>query len=208
MPSGGASLHTHALRAAAEPLWDNWRHWGRVVAGMVSGRRRNNIALVGLMGAGKTTVGRCLAARLQHHFLDCDAEIERRAGRSVLELFERRGEPFFRRLEAEVLAALAVRRGAVLATGGGIVLAAANRAVLKRCGAVVYLRVSLDHALCRVGGSASRPLLSDGDPGATLGRLLAEREPLYRAVADHEVDGGGMAATVAQRIIEQLGEAP
>lgn len=178
-----------------------------VSAGIVAERRRDNIALVGLMGAGKSTVGRCLAKCLQHNFLDSDAEVERRAGLSVSDLFKQRGEPFFRRLEAEALAALASQRRVVLATGGGAVLSATNRAVLQRCGVVVYLRVSLDHALCRIGVGSSRPLLRDGDPSAILSRLLAEREPLYRAVADYEVDGGGTATAVAESILEQLGMA-
>ncbi len=172
---------------------------------MMAVRGRDNIALIGLMGAGKSTVGRCLAESLQRPFLDCDAEIERRAGCSIAELFEGRGEPYFRRLEAEALAALAAQRGVVLATGGGAVLAAGNRAVLKRCAEVVYLRVSLEQALTRLSGSTSRPLLRDDDPSHTLRRLLAERDPLYRELADHEVDGDGVPAVVAQCIMDQLG---
>lgn len=166
----------------------------------------SHVFLVGFMGAGKSTVGRLLAAELGSPFLDLDHEIERQVGMPVPRIFEERGETGFRAVERDVLRALAQRPASVVACGGGIVLADENRAELKRQGRVVYLEVSAEEALARIGDVSGRPLLA-GDAAATAHALLGSRESLYRAVADIRVDTAGRPpADVAREIAVRLGE--
>lgn len=148
-----------------------------------------NIYLVGLMGAGKTTVGRTLARRLDMHFIDSDHEIQARTGVSIPTIFEIEGETGFRKREAQVIADLTKNTGLVMATGGGVVLNPENRALLKANGLVVYIDVSPE-ALCeRIRHDKNRPLIQVADPLARLQELHAQRDPLYREVADMVVDG-------------------
>jgi shikimate kinase len=141
-----------------------------------------------MMGAGKSTVGRRLASRLGRPFVDADDELVRRSGRSVREWFEQDGEAAFRTAEGALLADLLDAPGAsVIASGGGVVLAAANRAALRDHALVVWLRAGAPFLASRVRQKPHRPLL-DEDPGATVARLVAEREALYREVADVVVD--------------------
>jgi shikimate kinase len=144
-----------------------------------------HIVLVGMMGSGKTTVGRVLAARLKRDLLDTDALIEQREGRSVRDIFARDGEDAFRSIEMHVLAdALARPESAVIATGGGIVLRPENCSALHSSGArVVWLRADPAVLVERVKGGVHRPLLDD-DPELTLRRMHEQREALYREVAD------------------------
>jgi shikimate kinase len=163
--------------------------------------------LVGLPGTGKTTAGRLLAQRLGVPFADSDELIEARAGRSVREIFDRDGEPFFRTAEAEAIAAALRDFDGVLALGGGAILAAKTRSALVESGVpVVLLRADLAALLRRLGPASERPLLADDPPGR-LAALAAEREPLYRSVATTVVDAGrGSAAEVAAAIEDALAE--
>jgi shikimate kinase len=143
------------------------------------------------MGSGKTTVGRRLASRLGRPFLDSDAEIESRTGRTVREIFAADGEPAFRAVEAEVLAdALASDPPAVVAAAGGTVLDAGNRRRIAAAGTVVWLRADPSVLAARAATGAHRPLLDD-DPAGVLATMATDREPLYREVADVEVDVSG-----------------
>ncbi|CAA9234279.1 MAG: Shikimate kinase I [uncultured Acidimicrobiales bacterium] len=145
--------------------------------------------LIGMMGSGKTTVGRRLAAELGRPLVDSDAQVEARTGRTVREIFESDGEAAYRVLEREALVdALAEAEPSVVAAAGGVVLDPGNRAVLQEAGTVVWLRARPEVLARRVSaGRDHRPLLGD-DPLAALRRLDAERRPLYAEVADLVVD--------------------
>ena len=168
---------------------------------------RGNIFLVGMMGAGKTTVGRALAQKMQMRFADTDKVLVERTGVPVATIFEIEGEEGFRRRESAVLAELAGEPAAIIATGGGAILAAENREVMRRCGTVVYLRARIEHLWERTRHDTNRPLLATPDPRATLTRLLEERDPLYREAAHVVVDTGMQSAgTLAARVMAALGE--
>jgi shikimate kinase len=168
-------------------------------------RRRDNIILVGLMGAGKTTIGRVLARRLKREFRDSDHEIEARCGVTIPVIFDIEGEAGFRAREAQVLEELCAREGIVLATGGGAVLARANRRRLAGAGIVVYLHARPAELWQRLRRDRNRPLLATGDPRAKLEALYAERDPLYREVADLVAETGrGGAAALARELLARL----
>jgi shikimate kinase len=159
------------------------------------------IYLVGMPGAGKSVVGRELAARLGVPFIDLDAEIERTTGRQVPEIFEERGESGFRALEADALVKAGTQDPSVVACGGGVVLEPANRIKLRATGVAVYLDVPLEQLHARVRPAIDRPLIRrEGD----IERLLEERESLYREFAAHVVDGSGTPGEVAAAIEEEL----
>lgn len=141
------------------------------------------VFLVGPMGAGKTTIGRHLAAELSLPFIDTDHEIEQRCGADIPWIFDVEGEEGFRTREHKVLNDVCHASPAVIATGGGIVVRDDNRALLKHHGITVYLHATVSQQLNRTGKDKSRPLLNDGDPEQVLSRLMAVREPLYREVA-------------------------
>lgn len=162
-----------------------------------------NIFLVGPMGAGKTTIGRRLAQDLGLRFVDSDQHIEASTGVDIGFIFEKEGETGFRRRERSAIATLTAQTGIVLATGGGVVLAPENRALLTSRGFVVYLHASLAQQLARTERSDNRPLLESGDRRATLERLFAERDPLYREVADLVVTTDHHHARALVREIEQ-----
>lgn len=168
----------------------------------------SNIFLVGLMGAGKSTVGRILARRLGKRFVDTDHEIEKRNGVTIPVIFEIEGEAGFRKREQEVLADLAQEPGLVLSTGGGIVLRPENREVLREQGFVVYLSARPELLAERTRHDRSRPLLNVDDPLARLRELHAVRDPLYREVAHAIVETGrGAPQQVVQAIIVALTKA-
>ncbi len=150
-----------------------------------------NLILVGFMGAGKTTVGRRLAARLHWDVVDCDDLIEARAGRRISEIFADQGETAFRELEAEVAATLGGYRHTVITTGGGIVERPENLPFLRAAGRVIYLRARPESLYERVKGSSHRPLLQVDDPLARIRELLAHRAPRYEE-ADQIVDTDGL----------------
>ena len=149
-----------------------------------------NIFLVGMPGAGKTTIGRTLAKRLDMSFADSDKELMARTGVSIATIFEIEGEAGFRVRESAALAELVQRDRLVLATGGGTVLAPENRRLLKENGTVIYLCATLEDLWQRTRRDVNRPLLQTEDPRATLETLLQARDPLYREVAHLIVDTG------------------
>jgi shikimate kinase len=166
---------------------------------------RGNIFLVGMMGAGKTTIGKALARHLGREFVDCDRVLAERTGVPVATIFEIEGEEGFRRREAAVIAELAEGADLVVATGGGSILAAENRRAMRESGTVVYLRARLESLWERTRHDSSRPLLATPDPRAKLQALLAEREPLYREMAHVTVDTGSPSTqTVVKRILAAL----
>jgi shikimate kinase len=146
-----------------------------------------HIFLVGFMGAGKSTVGRLLARKMGLGFIDCDERIERTAGSTIAEIFACDGEEAFREMETAVLMGLRSAPRSVVACGGGIVLRESNRATLAEEGDVVYLKVTYEAVMQRVGNTSTRPLL--GSTGAAA--LLEQRETLYEVVANHVVDTVG-----------------
>ncbi|TAL90958.1 MAG: shikimate kinase [Candidimonas sp.] len=163
------------------------------------------IFLVGMMGAGKTTIGRSLARLLDREFLDLDHELEARCGVRVSLIFDIEGEEGFRRRETALLDECSRRPGIILATGGGAVLNAENRRYLRERGVVVYLHATGDELYRRVARDRTRPLLQTADPRARLQTLLVEREPLYQEVAAITVETGIMPISqVAQALLSLL----
>jgi len=163
------------------------------------------VFLVGPMGAGKTTIGRQLARSLGLGFADSDAEIEARTGADIPWIFDVEGEARFRDREEAVIAEMTTWDDTVLATGGGAVLRPANRQVLSERGFVIYLCTTLEEQLRRTRKDRNRPLLQTPDPEGTLRRLFAERDPLYREVADLVIDTDSSSPkTVAQRVLASL----
>jgi shikimate kinase len=164
-----------------------------------------NIYLVGLMGAGKTTVGRQLAKRMNRRFFDSDHEIESRTGVRVPVIFEIEGEAGFRKRESLMLAELSQEPNLVVATGGGVVLAEENRRCLRDTGVVVYLSTPPAVLFERTRFDRNRPLLQVEDPLARLTELFEQRDPLYREVAHIVVEGkDGGAAALVQQIEKEL----
>jgi shikimate kinase len=164
-----------------------------------------NIFLVGMMGSGKTTLGRALAHRLEMPFVDTDRMLVDRTGVPVTTIFEIEGEAGFRKREAALMAELSQGEGQVVATGGGAVLAPENRAVMRSRGTVIYLRARLEHLWERTRHDSSRPLLKTPDPRATLAQLLEARDPLYRDVAHIVVETGSQSAnTLVSRVVSAL----
>jgi shikimate kinase len=154
-----------------------------------------NIFLVGMMGAGKTSVGRVLAKRLNKIFYDSDHVVEERTGVKIPVIFEIEGEPGFRNRESAVLDELTALEDIVLATGGGAVLAQENRDRLRSRGTVVYLRASVKDLLNRTRHDKNRPLLQTADPRVRLNELYEMRDPLYREVAHVTIDTGSQSLT-------------
>ena len=168
-----------------------------------------NIFLVGLMGSGKTTIGRALAKRLNKRFVDADHEIEARTGASIPLIFEIEGEASFRQREADVIRDLTAQEGIVLATGGGAVLNENSRQLLKERGIVVYLRASVSSILQRTSHDRNRPLLQTADPKARIEELSQQRAPLYQEVAHIIVETGRPnVQSVVQNILAQLEKYP
>ncbi len=163
------------------------------------------IFLVGPMGAGKSTLGRLLADALGWTFVDSDAEIERRTGADIPWIFDVEGEQGFRDREESVIDALSQANEIVLATGGGAVLRASNRAHLLDRGLVIYLATSIEQQLERTARDRHRPLLQNDHPEEVLKRLFAQREPLYQEVAHLVINTeSGQARDVLHRILRQL----
>ncbi|MBN9006884.1 MAG: shikimate kinase [Rhizobiales bacterium] len=149
-------------------------------AAIVAALGGRSLVLVGMMGAGKSSIGRRLATRLAMPFVDADTEIELAAGMSIPEIFEAHGEPHFRDGEARVIARLLGGAPIVLATGGGAVLREETRARIAERAISIWLKADADVILRRVKRRTDRPLLHTPDPAATIGRLIAEREPVYQ----------------------------
>jgi len=164
----------------------------------------DNIYLVGLMGAGKTTIGRLLAKHLHKSFYDTDHEIERRTGVNIPLIFEVEGEAGFRKREAAVIEDLVHKQNIVLATGGGAVLAAANRENLKQHGLVIYLRANVRELWQRTRNDKNRPLLQGENPYEKLKQLFSERDPLYSEVATITIETEGDSVNSIVHQIEKL----
>lgn len=156
--------------------------------------RSGNLMLVGMMGSGKTTIGRALAMHLGKVFVDSDEEIQQRTGVTITHIFDIEGEAGFRQREAAAIRDLVGRDNLVLATGGGAVLAEQNRTMLKQNGIVIYLKASVHDLWQRTRHDRSRPLLQAVDPRAKLTELHHQRDPLYQEVADIVVQTGRQSA--------------
>ena len=166
---------------------------------------RRNIALIGFMGAGKTTVGRILAKRLSLRFVETDDLVERMAGKTIPRIFEEEGEETFRRLEAEAVKKAASMEGVVVSCGGGVVLRGENVEALRNTCVVVYLKTSPEEAYRRTVGDEGRPLLNVEDRMKRIAELLSAREPLYESSADIVVETDRLTPTeVADRVIEAV----
>ncbi len=169
---------------------------------------RDNIFLVGMMGAGKSAVGRQLAARLDRVFFDTDHEIEARTGVSIPVIFDVEGEAGFRKREEHLIDELSQRSSVVLATGGGAVLCADTRLHLKQRGFTIYLYAKVGDLWHRTRNDRNRPLLACADPKQRLEELLEARDPLYREIADLVIETGRptvtrLVASIAEHLEQQ-----
>lgn len=166
------------------------------------------LVLVGMMGAGKTTVGRRLAARLSRQFLDSDEEIEKAAQMTIPEIFEQRGEPEFRAGETRVIARVLKEENVVLATGGGAFVNVETRALVKAEAVSVWLKAEVDILFERVSRRSNRPLLKTADPRATLEKLVEDRYPIYAeadvTVISRDVPQDVVAGDVIETVIAFL----
>ncbi len=171
--------------------------------------KSGNIILVGAMGAGKSTVGRKLARRLDRTFYDSDRVIEEKTGVDIATIFEYEGEEGFRKREENAIAELCRLETIVLATGGGAVLSRRNRDALSASGTVFYLQATVDALFERVRNDSNRPLLKTTDRKRTLADLLLQREPLYMQAADHTITTGQRGTSwIADEIVRQLDRSP
>ena len=169
---------------------------------------RDNLFLVGMMGAGKSAVGRQLAARLARTFVDSDHEIQARTGVSIAVIFEVEGEAGFRKREEQVIDELSQRAGLVLATGGGAVISPLTRSRLKQRGLTIYLHAKAHDLWLRTRNDRGRPLLACADPKARLEELLSIRDPLYREVAHLIVETGKPSVSrLVETLVDRLGRA-
>jgi shikimate kinase len=182
-----------------------------VAAAIVAALGARSIVLVGMMGAGKSSIGRKLAGELGLGFVDADSEIEAAAGMTIAEIFESQGEPYFRAGEARVIARLLDHGPQVLATGGGAFMNEQTRALVQARAISIWLKADIDVLLRRVRRRADRPLLKDGDPAETLARLMREREPFYAqadiVVASREVAHEAIVAEIMAALAAKLGVA-
>ncbi|MEF3047652.1 shikimate kinase [Pseudotabrizicola sp. L79] len=172
-------------------------------------RLKKTVAMVGMMGAGKTAVGSAVARALNVPFVDSDEEIVKAASATIAEIFERDGEPFFRARETEVLGRLLRGTPCILSTGGGAYLAQTNRELISESGVAVWLRADLDLLWQRVRHKTTRPLLRTDNPRETLRKIYEARVPLY-GLADLVVDSGPELSVeaMAERVIEALRQRP
>ncbi|WP_347304130.1 shikimate kinase [Croceibacterium sp. TMG7-5b_MA50] len=176
----------------------------RALATRVAGRVRRPIVLVGLMGVGKTSIGRRLSHILSLPFTDADEEIERAARMTVSEVFAQFGEAYFRDGERRVIARLMAQGHGVIATGGGAFVQPDTRALILESGIAIWLDSDIATLVDRVGRKDTRPLLRGGDPAEILRRLQAEREPAYAEAPIRVQSGAGPQAETVQRVLEAL----
>jgi cytidylate kinase len=164
-----------------------------------------NVVLIGMMGSGKTTIGRLLAEKTGMEFIDLDELVERQANMTISEIFQNRNEAYFRQLESEVLRETMSARHAVIATGGGIVLSAENRERLRELGLVVWLDAPVEVLLERIGDDPNRPLLSRSQPLKRLTELFHQRRALYAETSDIHLDTSEHTPEeIVERILEEL----
>lgn len=167
--------------------------------------KNQNIFLIGLMGAGKTTIGRQIASELSLDFYDSDHEIEERTGVTITHIFDIEGESGFRKRETTVLDELTQKKGIVLATGGGAILKSENRQFLMSRGTTIYLYASIETLVERTSKDRNRPLLQTGNPQTKLEELFEVRDPLYRETADVIIDTGKDSVRLSlKEILEKL----
>jgi shikimate kinase len=160
----------------------------------IGNNKKHNIALIGFMGVGKTSIARLLATRLGFRYIGIDALIEEKAGKSITEIFLDCGEQEFREIETQIIKDIAAIEDAVIDCGGGVVLNRINITRLKKNAVVVYLSASNENIIDRVINSKIiRPLLNSSDPGASVQTLLRIREPLYEFAADVKIDTTGLS---------------
>lgn len=172
-------------------------------------RLHKTVAMVGMMGAGKTAIGTALARRLGVPFLDSDVEIERAANLTIAEIFERDGEAFFRERETQVIGRLLDGPPGILSTGGGAFLRAENRELIAARGVSLWLRADLELLWSRVKHKTTRPLLRTSDPKATLATLKAEREPVYsQAEVVVDADADFSIDDMTDRVLRELARRP
>jgi len=175
-------------------------------ASLVRALGQRSIVLVGIMGCGKSTVGKRLAQRLGLEFVDADTEIERAANMSVAEIFAEHGEPYFRSGEERVIARLLREGPQVLATGGGAFMSAATRSEIEERGLSIWLKVDIDTVMARVRRRSTRPLLQNPDPEATMRKLMAVRDPVYAKAALTVVSKDVPHDAVVDQIVLTLGD--
>jgi shikimate kinase len=169
---------------------------------------KNNIALIGFMGAGKTVTGRALAAELDMKFIDLDDVIEEKTGKTIPDIFAEQGEPAFRDIETDALKHACSKQHTVIACGGGVILRKENIDVLNRSALVIYLWAETATLLQRIGVSkGKRPLLDVEDPAAAIDEMLKARITYYEKTADITVDTTGLTTnSVVRQIISELGD--
>lgn len=166
-----------------------------------------NVILVGMMGSGKTTMGRALAKHLDKQFVDSDEEIQHRTGVTIPHIFDVEGESGFRARESSVIADLVKRKNMILATGGGAVLMEQNRAVMRQNGIVIYLKASVHDLWQRTRHDRNRPLLQTDDPHAKLTELFQQRDTLYQQVADIVIQSGKLSVhTLMLQVVDNIDE--
>jgi shikimate kinase len=164
-----------------------------------------NIAVYGFMGVGKTTSGALLAEALGYRFIDMDAEIEKRTGKTIPEIFSEDGEPRFREYERDLVREISRKNGYVIGCGGGALADLVNAEALRESSTLVYLTASVDEILERTGKEHHRPLLRVDDPRKTVEALIKKREPLYERYAEIKIDTTGKSPeAVAEEIRRQL----
>jgi shikimate kinase len=172
--------------------------------------KKRNIYLIGMPGAGKSTVGRALAKNLRLAFVDADHALTDRTGVPIATIFEMEGEAGFRQRESALIAELSKRTDILVATGGGAILQAANRELLRATGVIIYLRAKIDDLWARTQHDTKRPLLRAENPRAVLANLLEIREPLYIELADLVIETAGypkvtkLAQDIADRLVQNL----
>ncbi len=163
---------------------------------------KSNIVLCGFMGCGKSTVGKLLAEKLGFEFCDSDAVIEQREGTAISQIFNLKGEGYFRALESNVIRELSSKSGLVIATGGGAVLNSENAEMLRNSGVVVFLDVSPETVLKRLEGDKTRPLLMRDDKESAVRQLIETRRPFYTAAAHITVDAEDSPQNITEKILE------
>lgn len=184
------------------------------VARLLRSLGERSIVLVGIMGCGKSTIGKRLAQRLGLDFVDADSEIERAANMSIAEIFAAHGEPYFRSGEERVIARLLREGPLVLATGGGAFMSTATRAEIAAHGLSIWLKVDFQTAMARVRRRTTRPLLQTPDPEGTMRKLMADREPVYAKAeltvvskeVPHDVVVDEILATLADHLLQEAGD--
>jgi shikimate kinase len=175
------------------------------IAEMIEKTQSGNLVLVGMMGSGKTTIGRTLARHLNKCFIDSDEEIVKRTGVTIPHIFDVEGEEGFRQRESNVIKELIAGENIVLATGGGAVLEGMNRELLRANGIVIYLRANVHDLWMRTRHDRNRPLLQIGDPQEKLRELFRQRDPLYKSMSDIVMQSGKQSAnSLTQHLVAEI----